>query len=430
MHKGTAAILIYHPNAACDGIEAQTDKNKYAGVKLNLKQLGAAGECFSILWFCPFDGREYDGGLIKASETALLVAPWKGMDVVIYLKKNSNVLPDSTNWSGDLTLPPVLYAVEGKEINIYFDNLISDDISRYNVNVTCAIGIQQNERWTCVPEASGRYKIGIDFYDDALKIVKNASARIIVSENSANRGVYRKLLFIGDSIIGIGAYTKELLALYEKDEMKISLLGTRGEAENRHEGYGGKSINWHFSNPESPFVFDGCFDFKRYMSVNGYDEVDYVFIHLGANDVFAKTTDHMVDEVIHENRWKLETMIENIKADFKDIKIAILLSIPPSKNQDSFGANYRCGQTRWRYKRNIHRYVRALIEIFGERQSENVFLVPENVSLDTMYNMSIENVSANSRNTAKITRQNNGVHPAECGYHQLADSVYYFLKNL
>jgi lysophospholipase L1-like esterase len=35
----------------------------------------------------------------------------------------------------------------------------------------------------------------------------------------------------------------------------------------------------------------------------------------------------------------------------------------------------------------------------------------------------------NSRSTVQVTRQNNGVHPANEGYRQIADSVWAFLKN-
>lgn len=337
---------------------------------------------------------------------------------------------DFSGLSTRLTLPPIIYTVVGKEINIYFDNLIWDDYKKYNIDVSCDIGLQQDERWTCIPDTAGSYPIVIDFYDDALNLAGSAASDILVAEASANDGQHRKLLFLGDSLIAIGVYTGELLALFNQDGMGISLLGTKGKAPNLHEGYGGKSVKWHFTNAESPFVFDGKFDFGQYMTEHGFKEIDWVFIHLGANDVFEKTSDSQVDEVISNNYKQLEAMMANMKAFCPEVGIALLLPIPPSRHQDSFGANYGCGQTRWRYKRNIHRYASGLIHLFYHRRKENIFLVPENVNIDTERNMKTENVPANSRSQVVVTRQSNGVHPADGGYRQMADSVYYFLKNM
>jgi hypothetical protein len=47
----------------------------------------------------------------------------------------------------------------------------------------------------------------------------------------------------------------------------------------------------------------------------------------------------------------------------------------------------------------------------------------------TVNNMNTETVAVNSRNSTNIVRQSNGVHPNESGFYQIADSIFYFLKN-
>ena len=72
--------------------------------------------------------------------------------------------------------------------------------------------------------------------------------------------------------------------------------------------------------------------------------------------------------------------------------------------------------------------VEALIAEYKDREAEGIYLIPLNVNLDTENNMQTETVVVNSRNTATKVRQNNGVHPANSGYYQMADMIYYWLK--
>ena len=52
-----------------------------------------------------------------------------------------------------LILPPVVYAVAGTEVNLYFQNLILTPPGRVWIfDVACAKGQQQVERWTWLPK--------------------------------------------------------------------------------------------------------------------------------------------------------------------------------------------------------------------------------------------------------------------------------------
>lgn len=61
------------------------------------------------------------------------------------------VIASSTGSSLITNLPPKIYALVGKETNIYLDNLINFNASDYLFDVSCSVGVQQNERWTLTP---------------------------------------------------------------------------------------------------------------------------------------------------------------------------------------------------------------------------------------------------------------------------------------
>jgi lysophospholipase L1-like esterase len=166
-----------------------------------------------------------------------------------------------------------------------------------------------------------------------------------------------------------------------------------------------------------------------------HTSVDFVGIHLGTNDMFGQVGDAGASSRATITANYINTMVNSIKAYNANVKISILLTIPPSANQDAFGKDYSAGETRWRFKRSIDLLVKALISLFAGREAENIHVVPYNVNLDTKNNMSIENefttgtVAVNSRNSKQIVRQSNGVHPANSGYYQMADVLYYFIKS-
>ena len=328
-----------------------------------------------------------------------------------------------------ITLPPKIYGVVGKEINIYFDNItLSTNINDYNFDVVCTIGTQQNERWTCIPTVAGTTALTINVYKDNV-LVGTATTSIVVKASSVGNGVNRRCLFIGDSTTEAGVYTQELLNIQNVDVTKLNLIGTKGIAPDLHEGIGGWSIHSFYTDATSPFVFSGVFNFAQYVSANGYANIDRIGIHLGINDMFAQTDDVTLNANIATTLGELNAMIANIRLYSSTVKIGVMVAIPPSSNQDAFGKNYASGQTRWRYKRNHYLWTKAFIDYFKAREAENIYVVPLNTCLDTVNNMSTETVAVNSRNAKQVVRQSNGIHPALEGYNQMADAIWYWLKS-
>src|SRR5258708_14985183 len=67
-----------------------------------------------------------------------------------------------------LILPPVVYAVAGTEVNLYFQNLILTPPGRVWIfDVNCTKGRQQVERWTWLPgdEEAGDLPLALEVRD-------------------------------------------------------------------------------------------------------------------------------------------------------------------------------------------------------------------------------------------------------------------------
>jgi lysophospholipase L1-like esterase len=267
-------------------------------------------------------------------------------------------------------------------------------------------------------------------YSKELTLQKSASTSVIAVAADVGSGKNPVCLCIGDSTTAGGVWTGELLTLLASDNLDATLIGTLGTAPNLHEGIGGKTLAFFYSDAASPFVFDGVFNFPAYMSAHSFASVDFIFMHLGINDVFALTGDTSVDTLFDANKTKIDAMITSFKAFNASVKTCLMVPIPPSTHQDAFGHDYGCGQTQWRYKANIHRYAKKLIDAYTGQEASGIYLIPVNCNLDTEHNMSTETVAVNSRNSATVVRQSNGVHPANAGYYQMADTVFYALKNL
>ena len=122
--------------------------------------------------------------------------------------------------------------------------------------------------------------------------------------------------------------------------------------------------------------------------------------------------------------------MEKLIAEFRKLKPApeiMIFQHIPGANQDAFGNNYRCGQTSWQYRKNLDHYNRALLK---KGKELNLTVVPVYINIDTENNFPVLLQPVNEGNNAKVSRQNNGVHPARAGYCQMGDTLYCCLKAL
>lgn len=206
--------------------------------------------------------------------------------------------------------------------------------------------------------------------------------------------------------------------------MSVTMLGTLGTNPNKNEGRGGWKISNYLNDATylgwtNAFLFGGVFDFVQYCSTNSISP-DIVCIELGTNDMQSDPTTALNN---------LATMISKIRLWSSTVPIHIYLTIPPAKTQDGWGKQNQNGNTRNWFKQSQSAWVRGVINTYKNRESEKFYIIPVHVNLDTVNNFVTESVAANSRNSTLITRQTDNVHPAASGYYQMADTVYYWLKN-
>lgn len=349
-----------------------------------------------------------------------------------------------------LLLPTTVYAVPGVEMNIYFDNVVLMVNPRNVVfDVTCRRGAQQSERWTFTPTEKdvGSHPLRIEVLDQTNTVIARADTAVRVSQAFAGAGKPIRGLAIGDSLTNASAYTQQLVDLCAAEgNPLLTLIGTRGRGEkNRHEGYGGWTAERFatkytgtarggaYKECGSPFIYkdgdeDPKLDFPRFCKeYNEGKPLDFVTILLGCNDTFS-STDDTIEERIDRMFTHYETLVKMIQDHSKDTIIGALFLVPPAATQDAFGANYRCSQTRWQYKRNQHRVVERMMAQFGGREEGNLFLLPSHVNLDCVNNYPKKTAPWNVRTSVETTRLNNGVHPAVEGYKQIGDTIYSWLK--
>ena len=348
-----------------------------------------------------------------------------------------------------LVLPPAVYAVPGQEINIYFDNIIlSTNYNNYAFDVDCAKGRQDKARWRFTPktEETGRYPWKIKIYNGANELIAEGHTELIVSSLDAGSAKAVSLLIVGDSLTDASIYPRELYNLCLKYGPKTTFTGSHsgaGKAPEKfaHEGYGGWTWSTFLTQykpdqtdylGKSKFLADKNgtpeLDFKAYCNqYAGGKAPDFITVMLGTNDIFRLKEDNL-DSAIDQILKNADKLIAEFQKVGPDTQIGLALTVPPAATQDAFGSNYQCGQTRWQYRRNQHRLVELMIERYGSGKYRNVSLIPVYVNLDCENNFPTVSEPLNSRNSAKTVRQSNGLHPAQEGYLQIADSFYAWLK--
>jgi lysophospholipase L1-like esterase len=352
-----------------------------------------------------------------------------------------------------LLLPPTIYAVAGQEVNIYFDNVVLAAVpGQYLFDVTCEKGMQHEKRWFWTPgDEPGDYPLQIEVRDWNDNVLATAGTVIRVIDRECPGHKPFTLLCIGDSLTAASVYPGELLNLFSPEgNPLVTLMGTQHKegfpAAVRHEGYSG----WRYESftrkwePEaapdaepnmrsSPFLFlengEPVLSFERYLNEKqGGVRPDFITLFLGINDLFLATE--------KQRESAVETVIESAKALVASIRraapaaiIGIVTPTPPSVSQDSFGETNGNMQTRWAYRKNLLAGLLGLMQAFGEREAENIHLVPAYVNLDCENNFPVVERQINARNAQPVIVCNNEVHPSVPGYHQIADSIYGWIKS-
>jgi lysophospholipase L1-like esterase len=356
-----------------------------------------------------------------------------------------------------LVLPPVVYAVPGIESNLYYDNVVLVlNPADYAFDVVCEKGMQLEERWTFTPkpEDVGDHRLDLCVLDESNAVIARGSTIVRVTPVDAGGDRAVSMLLVGASLTQAGIYPQHLVDLDEKDEhLQLKLIGSRGPGNApatgavRFEGYNGWTAEAYviFNGPlsrtgqfqpgktGSPFVYgdgaDARLDFARYCKeFNGGSPPDVISIQLVVNEIFTANDDTIEARVKNALDF-LDKLIAEFRKFGPDTRIGVAMPLAPSRSQDGF-RNYRGArhQTRWQYRRNLHRAWEALAEHYAGREAEKIFLIPVYLNFDTRNHYLTDTSPANARSDQQVNRVRDGVHPAPAGYKQIGDSIYCWMK--
>ncbi|NLF70902.1 MAG: hypothetical protein GX575_17865 [Candidatus Anammoximicrobium sp.] len=340
-----------------------------------------------------------------------------------------------------LTLPPTLYAVPGVEMNLYFANAVlapaTDELS---FAVACEIGETDADRWklNATAQQVGAYPLTLKVSDRSQQLLAQGTTQVRVVPAEAGRGREIRLLIVGDSLTHASHYPNEIARLLSlPGNPPWQMLGTHkpasAAANVAHEGYGGwtwRAFNARFNPngppqstpPSSPFVFAvgdppaPTLDVARYLAERcGGRTPDYVTFMLGINDCFGLKADDPValDAGIAKVFQEADKLLAAFREAAPRAELGVCLTTPANIRDEAFVANYKTAYPRWNWRQVQHRLVERQLEHFGQREAENIFLVPTQLNLDIVGGYP----------------DNNAVHPNVNGYRQVGASIYAWLKS-
>jgi len=340
-----------------------------------------------------------------------------------------------------LTLPPVIYAVPGVEMSLYFENtVLVAEGQKVTFEVECALGTTEAWRWTlnATEQQVGSVPLTLKVKDKSGMVVEEATTQVHVASADAGKGKDITLLIVGDSLTHASAYPNEVARLLSlPGNPHWTMIGTHKPAGAAmgvaHEGYGGWTWAAFTSrldpkNPEpgytgsSPFVFavgeppQAKLDVARYFAERaGGKAPDFITIMLGINDCFSFNPDdpRLLDERIDGVFREADKLIAEFRRAAPEATIGVCLTTPGNSRDAAFVANYKDRYTRWGWRQIQHRLVERQLIHFGNREAEQICIIPTELNLDITDGYP----------------DNNAVHPNAGGYQQIGATIYCWLKS-
>jgi hypothetical protein len=339
-----------------------------------------------------------------------------------------------------LNLPKFIYSVEGQEVELYFRNLIlSKHPEDYTFNVLCGInGTHLGDRYKIEANnnSAGEYQLIVQVKINTGQVIAEATSTVRISPNEAPQDMTpRRLILMGHSFFDQGYTPKYIYDLtHQTGNPPITFHGKNSSWANgyaRHDGYGGTMARWFVNNEYSPIRYNNKINIKKY-----YSDVlcpsctpDWLVIHLDINDfcgyspLIGTTLAEIEDTITNDWNNNFNRIIDSIHVASPNTKIGICMSPPPNTRQSAFDICHGNNPTlnnKWRWQKIINRLAKKQIQRYGNRESDNIFLIPTNVDIDDFLEYNPEDV----RHPDPFDGNPN----THCGYNEISKMIYSWIR--
>ena len=152
------------------------------------------------------------------------------------------------------------------------------------------------------------------------------------------------------------------------------------------------------------------------VSIVGDQSPQVVIFELGINDCFGANAESLatIDKTIDSVFAHAEKLLAAFHEAAPQARLGICVTTPGNSRPAAFVANYGERYPRTGWEKIQQQLVHRQLQQYQGREDENIFVIPTHLHLDT---------------TAGYP-ENNSVHPNTTGYHQMAASIYAWLKNV
>lgn len=379
-----------------------------------------------------------------------------------------SALPVPSKANTVINLPDTLYALEGREMNLYFPNFIWGFDGLNGIKVSLAPGAPGRQfgnwggYWRHTPtNVTATNTLVFIARDNAMNPLAARTVTLLTRPLAyPASAVSRKVHLIGDSTLGGSGSVvlAELVRLFDGDaNYAMTLVGSNTGTTSDSLGINrtvacdaisGWTASMFFTNSSttwttiggsartgSPFVFGGSFNYSTFLSTNSITMTtnDIAIVHLGINDIFSAISQEEAEFRITTCTNMLENIIQGIRSAVPGIRTAVCITIPPNAQEEAWGVDYTSSYPPWsQYQQNRRSLAQAIVARFNGRTASGIHCVAYAHSVDTFNNFNTTATAVNARNSTTYLRPNagTGVHPSPSGYYQLADTLRAFLKGI
>lgn len=351
-----------------------------------------------------------------------------------YIPKRS--IPEG--YEPKISIPAVIYAVVGTELNLWHDALVIgadnglNGLKDYIVEITCAIGVQKQRCYSITPVSGnvGDNTLTIAVYDYNHNLIDSATTTLTVIAATAPSAV-KNIVMIGDSLTAASTITQTVHEKFTVLGSNIPVFyGSKGTSPYNHEGIAG----WKFEYFAGAGIGDGnplwntatekldIADYRSRLGM-GTDKIDIVTIQLGINDCFGNTVLSAAIIEGYTNYAKL--IIDAFLADNANTKVIIMLPSTDGNTYGGWGANYGAAYSKNVYQKNIFNLREKIITEFDSSAYDaNVSVGIAGLVIDRYYGYALGDAAISARVATTEKVHTNAVHPTTSGYQQMGDAIY------